>query len=176
MKTPIAILMILASAAHAQLITTYDYRLTNMVASQYQAVDVGNTDPITNPDYRDYNAMFPLRSVGTPALINLRLKLGVTITGSMANARADIRRMDDERRPAKVALETFLGGQTPKQFRKSLKAAYSNVRTNTAFNAAQRTVLTNMLWAVGAEDDFAELRQAKQAEDIDLGIKKEDAP
>jgi hypothetical protein len=110
-----------------------------------------------------------------PSLVDTDLKLSVVITGNYNQARADLKAMDNARRPAKVELKTFLGGQTPKQFRQSLKAAYRNVETNTAFTVAQRRVLTNVFWAVGAEDDFAELRQAKQAEDTDLEITKEDA-
>lgn len=158
-----------ATIASAELFTTYDTR--NGIApidSKYQAINVARTN---HPDY------FPaLRGVIAPALYDTRLNIGVTITGTVNQARADLKAIDDARRPAKMELVNFLGGQTPKQFRQSIKAAYRNVETNTAFTTAQRRALTNVFWAVQADDDFAELRQAKQAEDIDLGIKKEDVP
>lgn len=99
------------------------------------------------------------------------LFLRPTYTGAVA----DIRVQDNARRTNKAALEAFLNGQTPKQFRQSLRAAYRNFYTNTAYTAAQRVINSNVLWAIGAEDDYAELRQAKQAEDIELGIKKEES-
>jgi hypothetical protein len=168
MKAALVILAF-AIAAHAEVVTTYDSRTNGTpVSTKLPAIDIGITDTQKNPDFQLW-----LRNVEAPALANLNTKTIVRITGPLATARAELQAADDARRPAKVELEAFLGGQTPKQFRLALKAAYRNARTNTAFTAAQRRVLTNMLWAINAEDDYADLREAKRAEDNDLGIVRE---
>jgi len=96
------LMLLLATTVQAQYITTYDSRHTQPVASPYLAVDVGNTDPIVNPDYRDYNRKIQLRSVGVPALFDVELGAGVTITGTVAQAQAALSNLVSVATPGKA--------------------------------------------------------------------------
>lgn len=84
-------------AANAQTITTYDSRPYGApaVESIYRAVDVGQTNIALNPDYK-----LKLRSVAVPALWDMRYELGVTITGTVAQAEAELSARIAEQYPA----------------------------------------------------------------------------
>ena len=77
---------IIGTLAQAQTVTTYHSKFgIAPVKSSYLAVDIAVTDAIQNPNYR------PLyRVYGAPALIDTEYKLGVTITGTVAQAEADL--------------------------------------------------------------------------------------
>jgi hypothetical protein len=173
----ITILLIFAAlSAHAEKIILNNSAILNGVFSgstRRKVIDLGDYAELT----RFQLAGGVLPSFGAyPALYDEATRTSIRITGTVQQAVTEWSAMDNARRPAKVELETFLGGLTPKQFRQALRAAYRNIATNTAFNATQRGLLTNFAWAVQAEDDWADLRDEKQAEDIKLNITKEDAP
>lgn len=163
------ILLLLILESHAQVITTYDSR-TNQppFLSHHLAVDIGDINEERNPDYRDYSSRFDLRSVATPALIDVATGLGVTITGNLRQAHRDLDDLDAARRPARRELESFLAGKTPKEFRTDIRRAFRNLYTNTAFTATQRGLLSNALWAIEADGNFSDLRDAKRAEDAEI--------
>ena len=77
---------IIGTLANAQTITTYHSAFgIPAVTSTYLAVDIAVTDQIANPNYR------PLyRSFQAPSLIDTQFKLGVAITGTIAQAEADL--------------------------------------------------------------------------------------
>jgi hypothetical protein len=98
-------LMLPALAALGQLVTTYDPReAIAPVASPYRAVDVAEQRPELNPDFQLF-----LRSVRAPALFDLTSKLGVTITGTVAQAEADLNKLKAWNIPV-----------TPRQFKLAL--------------------------------------------------------
>jgi hypothetical protein len=82
---------LLAVSVSAETVTTFDSRIgVNPVVSQYPSVDVGDTSEITNPDFRDFSQVVSLRSFPVPALVDTSSGIGVTITGSIAQAEADL--------------------------------------------------------------------------------------
>lgn len=94
--------LLLALPVIGQVIATRDSRTGASVTSSYTSVDVGDIDPIRNPDWRDYNERFPLRSVKVPALIDLDVAVGVAITGTVAQAEIDLSRAISNQFPAIV--------------------------------------------------------------------------
>jgi hypothetical protein len=173
MKTFFTIIALFAGTARAGMWLVVDTRTTNAIPNQRSAriVDVADQSAIWQ-EYRRAGGDVPQQ---IPAWFNDRLKL-YSFAANYTGAVADIQQQDNARRPAKAKLQTFLGTNTPRQFRQSLKAIYRNFTTNTAYTVAQRTINSNVLWALQAEDDFAELREEKRAEDLKLGILKEDEP
>lgn len=86
---------------NAQTITTYDSRFgVEPVASSYLAVDIGVTDTTKNPDYK-----LMYRSYSAPAIIDTQYKIGVTITGTVAQAEAQLAAIKAEQYPASVKLK-----------------------------------------------------------------------
>lgn len=97
----IALLPIIGTLCHGQTITTYDTRFgIEPVASSYLAVDVGVTDVIRNPDFNIVYRSFP-----APSLIDTEYKIGVTITGTVAQAEEDLAALKAEQYPATVKLK-----------------------------------------------------------------------
>lgn len=173
MKTLTAIIALFAATVHAGTWLVVDTRTTNGIPNRRNArlVDVSDQSDAW-VQYRNLGGDVPER---IPAWFNDRLKL-YSFASTYTGAVADIQQQDDARRTAKAAMRAFLGTNTARQFRQSLKAAYRNFTTNTAYTVAQRAINSNVLWALQAEDDFAELREEKRAEDLKLGILKEDEP
>lgn len=161
MKIIIAILAVTCcQIVGAQTITTYDSRFgVQPVASSYQAVDVGDT---RSDDYKEMSALFPLRSLAVPALIDLDTRQGVTITSTIAQAEADLAALDNQRRPARKALKDYLAGRTRKQTSTELRQAI-----NAAATVAQlRKAMKDM-------DEYRELVEGAEDEREQLGLKKE---
>lgn len=102
------LIALLPIIGNAQKITTYDTRPFGApaVESVYRAVDVGQTNIALNPDYK-----LMLRSVAVPALWDMRYELGVTITGTVEQAEADLRKLKAWQIPV-----------TPRQFKLALLA------------------------------------------------------
>lgn len=173
MKTIFTIIALFGITAHAELWLIVDTRTTNAIPNQRSARMVDVADQSQGwAEYRKAGGDVPQQ---IPAWFNDRLKL-YSFATNHAGAVAGINAADDARRPAKADMQAFLGTNTARQFRQSLKAIYRNFATNTAYTVAQRTINSNVLWALQAEDDFSELREAKRAEDLKLGITKEESP
>lgn len=80
------LIALLPIIGNAQLVTTYDSRFgIAPVASSYLAVDVGVTDTVKNPDFK-----LLYRSYRAPSLIDTQYKIAVQITGTIAQAEADL--------------------------------------------------------------------------------------
>lgn len=92
------IAFMLPFVASAQTVTTYHSAFgIPSVTSSYLAVDIAVTDEIANPNYR------PLyRGFQAPALIDTQYKIGVTITGTLAQAEAQLAAIMAEQYPASV--------------------------------------------------------------------------
>jgi hypothetical protein len=72
-----------------QTVTTYHSAFgIPAVESSYLAVDIAITDPIQNPNYRT-----SYRLHQAPALIDTETKLGVSITGTVEQAEADLNKL-----------------------------------------------------------------------------------
>jgi len=148
------LIIFVASVATAQYITTYDSRIAGPVASEYLSVDVANTDPITNPDYRDYNKIITLRSVGTPALIDIELGAGVTITGTVSQAQVALSNLVAVAQPARAKLKG-------KKRRNEVGAVSANIGKANGW-AAGRDELVRLAELVQALQEDVELLKQKQ--------------
>ena len=96
---------ILGTWTQAQTVTTYHSKFgIPPVESSYLAVDIAVTDSHENPNYRQLYRVY-----GAPALIDTEYKIGVTITGTVAQAEADLRKLKAWSIPV-----------TPRQFRLAL--------------------------------------------------------
>lgn len=95
------IAFLLPIVASAQTVTTHHSNFgIPAVTSSYLAVDIAVTDEIANPNYR------PLyRGFQAPALIDTQYKVGVTITGTVAQAEAQLAAIKAEQYPASVKLK-----------------------------------------------------------------------
>jgi hypothetical protein len=72
-----------------QTVTTYDPRESiPPVESAYRAVNVAEMRPEFNPDFKLF-----LRSVRAPALFDIKNELGVSITGTVEQAEADLNKL-----------------------------------------------------------------------------------
>jgi hypothetical protein len=81
-----------------QTVTTYHSAFgIPAVESSYLAVDIAVTDPIANPNYR---ASYRLHQA--PALIDTRTRIGITITGTVAQAEAQLNAAISNQYPASV--------------------------------------------------------------------------
>jgi hypothetical protein len=159
MVTRIIILMALASAsAFGELVVLQ--RGGEPITMRARCVDV--TDYAQWLSWTKHGHPVP---VEYPSLVDTDLKLLVVITGNYNQARADIQRMDDARRPAKTALKAALAGSTVKAKRKALRDAVDAAGTVATVRRAMRDL-----------DAFRELVEAKRDEDVSLNITKEDAP
>lgn len=161
MNRIVALLILLSavSASADNIIHTYNSKRGQQSIRRYVSVDVAN---VTNELYVAYSGQFRLRSVPTPALINLNLQIGVTITGTLNQARADLQRLDDERRPARQALKTVLGERNVKQAKQEVKQALRN-----AFTPAQRKALLDYL-------ELEELITQRRLEAEALGLRDDE--
>ena len=105
---------IVVTFSHAEMITTYDTRFgIAPVASGHRAVDIAIYAPW-------------MRSVAVPALIDTRLNIGVTITGTVEQAEAQL---------ATLASNTF-----PAIVREQGKDVKQDARTAAANAAAANSV------------------------------------
>jgi hypothetical protein len=160
MKAALVIFAI-ALTASAEVVTTHDSRTNGTpFSSRIQSVDIGVTDTQKNPDFQLW-----LRNIEAPALADLNTRMIVKITGTVAQARADLRTADDARRPEKMTLKTALAGSTIKAKRRALRDAMEAAGTDQQYRRAARRL-----------DEFNELVEAKRDEDVSLNITKEDAP
>lgn len=90
------LLALLPIIGNAQTITTYDSRFgIDPVASSYLAIDVGVTDTVKNPDFK-----ILYRNYVAPSLIDTQYKLGVTITGTVEQAEAELAAIKQLQLPA----------------------------------------------------------------------------
>jgi len=69
-----------------QVFTTHDSRFgVEAVRSAYRSIDIAVTDPARNPDYAPW-----MRQTAVPALVDVGTRIGVTITGTVAQAQAQL--------------------------------------------------------------------------------------
>jgi hypothetical protein len=81
-----------------QTITTYDSRKSiEPIVSNYTAVDLAITDVQANPSYAPY-----LRTLAAPAMFDQRTRIGITITGTVAQAEAQLNAAISNQYPASV--------------------------------------------------------------------------
>jgi hypothetical protein len=72
-----------------QVYTTYDSRFgVEAVESAYRSIDIAVTDVQRNPDYDPM-----MRTFAVPALVDAANKLGVSITGTVEQAEADLNKL-----------------------------------------------------------------------------------
>lgn len=101
MKTTLLLILISVSVS-AQIITTYDSRTNGTpIESNYRAIDLQATNDL---NYIQHNRVIPLRSIHAPALIDVGLRLGFTITGTIAQAEADLNAAISNQLPATARL------------------------------------------------------------------------
>ena len=82
------------------IITTFDTRTNGTpVRSQYRAIDVGVLDAARNPDAAAWMRSFP-----APALVDIPARIGVSITGTVAQAEADLAQLLKAAYPAQDKL------------------------------------------------------------------------
>ena len=87
MKHLILAFLFFAVASQAQRITTYSSKGgISKVESEYQAVDVS----VKDWEYKRADRFFPLNAAPAPSLIDLQSKLSVEITGTIAQAEAEL--------------------------------------------------------------------------------------
>lgn len=87
---------IFCADSKAQTVTTYDSRFgIYAITSSYLAVDVGVIDTIKNPDYIPLYRLFSV-----PSLIDTQYKIAVQITGTIAQAEADLAAIKAQQIPA----------------------------------------------------------------------------
>jgi hypothetical protein len=90
------IILAFAAAVSAEVVTTYDSRTNGTpFSSRVQAVDIGVTDTQKNPDFQLW-----MRNIEAPALADLNTRMIVKITGTLAQARADLRQAKQSAREA----------------------------------------------------------------------------
>ena len=83
---------------NSQTVTTYHSGFgIPAIESSYLAVDIAITDPIANPNYR---ASYRLHQA--PALIDTRTRIGITITGTVEQAEAQLNAAISNQYPASV--------------------------------------------------------------------------
>jgi hypothetical protein len=95
MKAALVIFAI-ALTASAEVVTTHDSRTNGTPFSpRVQSVDIGITDAQKNPDFQLW-----MRNIEAPALADLNTRMIVKITGTVAQARADLRQAKQAAREA----------------------------------------------------------------------------
>ena len=102
MKCIFAIIMFLTVRTVADQVIAYDPRfdvVPNNVRDRV-VIDITNTNTIEQPDYAPW-----MRLVRTPSLLDARYRIGVTITGTMQQARADLRALIEQQFPARARME-----------------------------------------------------------------------
>jgi len=125
-----ALCLVLGGSASAQTITTYDSRTNGTpVASQYRAVDIGDLDPVRNPDAAAW-----MRSYRAPALIDREARVGVAITGTIAQAEADLNRALTNQLPA-------IARERGKDIREESRAIRNRIASERSAAGGQGTVL-----------------------------------
>ncbi|HMO03896.1 MAG TPA: hypothetical protein PKC67_02585 [Kiritimatiellia bacterium] len=98
MKTIATIILLSATSVLAQRVITYDPRFDAAPerTRDIPVIDITNTNTVAQPDYAPWMRRFP-----TPAIIDTRYQIGVTITGTVQQARADLRAIIREQFPAR---------------------------------------------------------------------------
>jgi len=92
-------------SSFGQTVSTYDTRQGIIpIDSIYRAIDIADVSNVTNPDFQLF-----LRFVRAPALFDIRYELGVTITGTVEQAEADLNK-----------LKAWSVPVTPRQFKLAL--------------------------------------------------------
>jgi hypothetical protein len=92
---------IIGTLAYGQTVTTYHSAFgIPAIESSYLAVDIAITDPIANPNYR---ASYRLHQA--PAIIDTRTRIGITITGTVAQAEAQLNAAISNQYPASVKFQ-----------------------------------------------------------------------
>ena len=166
-KMKYLLIFLFPALAFGQFATTYDSRWPETATpfqSKYPAYDIGETNLARNPDF---NIRF--REIPVPALWNIRIMLGVTITSTVNDAKARIDVSDLNYRPAHYALKDWFGTNDAQTLRASIRATKANFRTNATFSASLRRDFSRPL---ETEAEWAELREAKADEKQRLGIKE----
>jgi len=114
-----------------QVFTTHDTRFgIEAVESAYRSIDIAVTDVQRNPDYDPW-----MRSVAVPALIDTETRQGVTITGTIAQAEADLATAISNAAPATIRER----GTDVRSESRAIRARIANERAN-AGNAG--TIIT----------------------------------
>ena len=146
----LALLPIIGTLCHGQTITTYDTRFgIEPVASSYLAVDVGVTDVIRNPDFNIVYRSFP-----APSLIDTEYKIGVPITGTVAQAEADLATAISNAVPA---IAHYKGRDQREEARKDRAAKEAN--PNAAAKRGDMLELTRQIEALIERVQMLEARQ-----------------
>ena len=87
----IILFSIFATSTFAELVTTHDSRFgVRPVVSAYQSVDIKHN--------------IPLRQFKAPALVDTKFNVGVTITGTVAQAESDLAKLRKATHPAQDRL------------------------------------------------------------------------
>lgn len=144
-KYLLALVPIIGTFANAQTMITYDSRYDDQPAPA--AIDLAVRDRVANPDYAPW--MLKYR---TPAMIDAQTRIGVTITGTVAQAEADLAaaiKAAWPALPAEIDNETMaeaLGVDDNAPTREALKeAARSNRLARAEMRQDARAVRTNMV-------------------------------
>jgi hypothetical protein len=89
MKSYITAILLLPIFAIGQTFTTHDSRFgIEAVESAHRSIDIAVTDVQRNPDYDPI-----MRVPAAPALMDVTHKIGVTITGTVAQAEAELNKL-----------------------------------------------------------------------------------
>jgi hypothetical protein len=166
-KLIILLLLMIAHTVSAQTYILNDSATgrvwSNAVPAGWLVVDVGDRDLMRNEDLRDYRRAKHPTPAFYPSVVDTDLGIVVALTGTINRARQAIRDIDRARRPAKAALDAYLGDSKRKAKRKELRDAIENAATRSDDKKALK-----------AMDEYLELVEEEKAEREALGIKKED--
>jgi hypothetical protein len=111
-------------------LTTYDSRHgVAPVVSQYPAIDIGTTNDWRNPDYQPW-----MRGFSAPALVDVDARIGVAITGTVAQAEADLNRSLTNQLPA-------IARERGKDIREESRAIRNRIASERSAAGGQGTVL-----------------------------------
>ena len=167
MKHVIIVALCAVSAARGQVITTYDSRFgIAAITSQYETVDVGVTDDARNPAYARYNAIYRLRGIKPPALIDLDDREGVTITGTLKQAKAELGLAKDGKLPEVKAYRELLGTNTYARLRDSYRDTINLATTGTVGNATLKNAFNAVLALDRLNHSRAKAREEREARNL----------
>lgn len=163
MKILAAILILAATTAIAQNTVIFDSRISPWSNNNVRSIDLAIKSRALNPDLYEWNLKGYIIPTVVPALVNPRLSIYAAITGNMNQARADLQRADEIKRPAYYTLQAALTNGTKKAKRKELRDAAENAQNDNKYRKAMRAI-----------DKFNELVQDAEDERNDLGIKRDE--
>jgi hypothetical protein len=128
-------LLLFPALAFGQL-ATYDSRFDEK-PDWRPVVDLADRDRLTNPDFAPWMLQW-----ATPALIDRETMIAVHITGTVAQARADLRAAIVVARPAKAKAVAIRGEETTEKTRERLL----DVISRSSGNAQRNAIVAYLRW------------------------------